>query len=94
MKYTGPERRKAPRPQSRFQALLDIAFTASRKLDAQHSEFWPKLSAHQEYWEMLHNPSVYTYDPADNGPEVGIINEIYAWASADLFDEQGENHAQ
>ena len=33
--YTGPERRLKPRPTSRFQRLLDIAFSHARKLEAQ-----------------------------------------------------------
>ena len=74
-KYTGPERREKPRPNSSFQKLMDVSYDASRRLDFR-SEFWPVLSAHRQYWESHNNPYVYTYDPADDGPEVVIIRRI------------------
>jgi hypothetical protein len=33
-KYTGPDRRKRPRPVSTFQKLLDISFQHARKLES------------------------------------------------------------
>ena len=42
------------------------------------SSYWPDLSVHQQYWETHHNPYVYEYDPADNGPEVEAITRILA----------------
>jgi hypothetical protein len=40
------------------------------------SPYWPNLSVHQDYWEHHNNPHVYTYDPADDGPEVEVIISI------------------
>jgi hypothetical protein len=45
--------------------------------------YWPAPTAHQTHWEMSHNPLVYEYDPADNGPECEVITRILA-AHAEL----------
>jgi hypothetical protein len=42
-------------------------------------------TAHQEYWDWHNNYLIYEYDPADDGPEVEIINRLLvdvAWASS------------
>jgi hypothetical protein len=39
------------------------------------SEFWPAPSAHRIYWESRHNSDIYAYDPADDGPEVKLIQD-------------------
>lgn len=38
------------------------------------SEYWPELTAHREYWENHHNPFIYEYDSADDGPEVAVCS--------------------
>jgi hypothetical protein len=80
-KYQGPERRLKPRPDSRFQKLLDVSFEAARKLEQPghvQSEHWPFLvpTAHRLYWEQRNCAHVYEYDPTDDGPEVGTIRAI------------------
>lgn len=44
----------------------------------ERSEFWPEISAHQEYWERHTCAQVYEYDPTDDGPEVEIVARIKA----------------
>ncbi len=51
-------------------------------------EHWQYLSAHREYWENRNNIHIYEYDPTDDGPEVGIINSIFATATQDVLDER------
>lgn len=53
------------------------------KSSEHRSEFWPEPSAHQTYWETHHNPHVFTYNPADDGPEVEIIRYFFFEALVD-----------
>lgn len=50
------------------------------------SEFWPVPSAHRVYWETHHNPDVFTYDSADDGPEVDVIRwELFMLLADSVF---------
>lgn len=42
------------------------------------SDYWPPPSVHREYWELHHNPHVYEYDAADDGPEWYTLRVILA----------------
>jgi hypothetical protein len=40
------------------------------------NRYYPKASAHREHWERNNCTHVYEYDPAEDGPEVGIIGRV------------------
>jgi hypothetical protein len=61
---------------NRHRQNLDNYITGRYGEDQFRSDFWPDLSAHQEYWEHRNLSDVYEYDPTDDGPEVGIINRV------------------
>lgn len=42
------------------------------------SDYWPTPTAHQTNWEQNHNPYVYQYDSADDGPEWYTLRVILA----------------